>query len=66
MCDPFALEIYRRFLGGESIHALSERLRIPEERIEQRLRAAAVYLEFQQESRRSGDRPSGRSPSKVN
>ncbi len=45
MCEPFALEVYRRFLAGESIRVLAESLHIPEDRIEQRLRAAAVYFQ---------------------
>ncbi len=46
--EPFALAIYRRFLGGESVRDLAEALAIPEDRIEQRLRAAELYHERQQ------------------
>lgn len=43
MNEPFAIEIYRRYLNGETVEALSVELQIPVERIEQRLRAAAAY-----------------------
>lgn len=43
--EPFALQIYRRYLSGETIEQLSAALDIPRERIEQRLRAAAAYAE---------------------
>ena len=45
MHSPFAVEIYERFLSGESIRQLSINLRIPADRIEKRIRAAAIYLE---------------------
>jgi DNA-directed RNA polymerase specialized sigma24 family protein len=44
MWKPFALEIYRRYLNGETPEQLSESLGIPLERIEQRLRAAEAYV----------------------
>ncbi|HUJ22332.1 MAG TPA: hypothetical protein VLX58_12450 [Bryobacteraceae bacterium] len=44
MRKPFAVLVYERFLNGESIQELSDDLSIPADRIEQRLRAAAVYL----------------------
>lgn len=50
MNHPFALEIYERFLNGESIRQLAEELQIPADRIELRLRAAAQYLKHQAEA----------------
>ena len=47
MNHPFALEIYERFLNGESIRQLADELQIPADRIELRLRAAALYLKYQ-------------------
>jgi hypothetical protein len=44
MQEPFAVQIYREFLGGKTIAELSGELSIPAERIERRLRAAAAYL----------------------
>ena len=41
---PFAVELYREFLEGKSIAELSLRLGIPAERVERRLRAAALFL----------------------
>lgn len=49
--EPFAFQIYRRFLAGETIDRLSEDLGIPNERIEMRIRAAAVYRETHPSSR---------------
>lgn len=43
--EPFAIQIYRRFLGGESIAGLARELGIPHDRIEIRIRAAAIYRE---------------------
>ena len=43
--QPLAIEIYRRFLNGETVERLSTDLGIPKERIEQRLRVALVYLQ---------------------
>ena len=42
--EPFALQLYRRFLKGETIGQLSSKLGIPTDRIESRIRAAAVYV----------------------
>jgi hypothetical protein len=44
MLIPFALEIYRRYLNGETVETLSAELGIPPARIEDRLRAAEAYL----------------------
>lgn len=44
MFTPFALELYRRYLNGETIEELSAELGIPRERIEDRIRAAEAYL----------------------
>lgn len=43
--EPFALQIYRRFLEGQTIAALSLELGIPADRIEVRIRAAARYAQ---------------------
>jgi len=50
MKHPFAVEVYERFLKGESIRQLADELEIPVDRVEQRLRAAALYLEHQAKS----------------
>ncbi len=44
MLEPFALEIYRRHMEGESVEQLSAALGIPADRVEQRIRAAAAYV----------------------
>jgi hypothetical protein len=44
MFTPFALELYRRYLNGETIEELSAELGIPRERIEDRIRAAEAYV----------------------
>lgn len=44
MFTPFALELYRRHLAGDSIEKLSLELGITVERVEQRLKAAAAYV----------------------
>lgn len=44
MFTPFALEVYRRYLNGETVEDLSAELGIPLERIEDRIRAAEAYL----------------------
>jgi len=44
MFTSFALEVYRRYLNGETVEELSEELGIPPERIEYRIRAAEAYL----------------------
>ena len=45
MMEPLAIEIYRRYLNGETVEQLSADLGIPEERIEYRLRAAQAYVQ---------------------
>jgi hypothetical protein len=50
MTHPFAVEVYERFLSGESIRQLADDLQIPADRIELRLRAAALYLKHQAEA----------------
>ena len=45
MPEPLAIQIYRRFLEGESIATLALDLGIPEERVEVRIRAAARFRE---------------------
>jgi hypothetical protein len=47
MVEAFAIQIYRRFLNGESVARLAAELEIPAERIEQRIRAAQLHLERQ-------------------
>jgi hypothetical protein len=44
MFTPFALEVYRRYLNGETVEELSAELGILPERIEDRIRAAEAYL----------------------
>jgi hypothetical protein len=44
MFEPFAVQVYRRHLQGESVKQLAARYGIPPDRIERRLRAAADYL----------------------
>ncbi len=46
--QPFALQIYSRYLNGETIQQIAASLQIPVERIEQRIRAAAEYLRRQE------------------
>ena len=41
--EPFALQLYRRFLNGDTIAALALELGIPAERVEIRIRVAARY-----------------------
>jgi hypothetical protein len=50
MNQPFAVEVFERFLKGESISQLADDLQIPADRVELRLRAAALYLEHQAQS----------------
>ncbi len=50
MSEPFALELYRRFLSGETVDQLAAELAIPPERIDRRIRAAAAYRVRQQET----------------
>ncbi len=44
MMEPFAVQLYRRLLQGESADRLSADLHIPLDRIEMRLRAAEKHL----------------------
>ncbi len=53
MSEPFAVQIYRRYLNGESIQQLADRLEIPVDRVETRIRAAAEYLRRNGHSRRA-------------
>jgi hypothetical protein len=41
--EPFAIQICRRFLQGETVAELQQNLGIPAERIEARIRAAVTY-----------------------
>jgi hypothetical protein len=41
--EPFAIQICRRFLAGETMAHLQEDLGIPAERIEMRIRAAVNF-----------------------
>jgi hypothetical protein len=43
--EPFAIQIYRRFLDGETIAGLALELGIPVDRVEIRIRAAALFSE---------------------
>jgi hypothetical protein len=45
--EPLALILYRRFREGETMQDLAEQLAIPEDRVGQRLRAAALYYDRQ-------------------
>ena len=45
--EPFALALYRRFLDGETVQQLAVWLSIPEDRVAQRIRAAALFHERQ-------------------
>ena len=45
MCEPFALELHRRFVAGCQIEELAAQTGIPVERIAQRIRAADDYLD---------------------
>ena len=45
MSEPFAVVIYRGYLDGKTVEQLSTDFGISIERIEQRLRAAAAYLQ---------------------
>ena len=45
--EPFAIQLYRRFLDGETIARLALDLGIPEDRVETRIRAAALFRERQ-------------------
>jgi DNA-directed RNA polymerase specialized sigma24 family protein len=54
--EPFALQIYKRFLDGETITDLAISLGIPADRIETRIRAAALFCQ----ARRSGSTSASR------
>ncbi len=45
LAEPLAITLYRRFLNGETVQELAAALAIPEERVDQRIRAAALYSE---------------------
>jgi len=45
MFEPFAVELYRRFLNGETVRQLAVRLDIPADRVATRIHAAARYFE---------------------
>ncbi len=44
MIEPFAVQLYRRHIKGESVQQLALELGISPERIQQRIRAAAAFL----------------------
>ena len=41
---PFALELYRRHMAGDTVEKLASELKIPLDRVEQRLHAAAAHV----------------------
>ena len=41
---PLAIELYERFLNGETIEQIAADTQIPEERVAQRIRAAEEYV----------------------
>ncbi len=43
--EPLAFQVYRRFLGGETVEELAKELDLPPDRIEKRLRVAALSRE---------------------
>ncbi len=43
MREAFALQVYRKFLSGQTVQQLSAELGIPAERISQRIRAAQRF-----------------------
>ena len=45
MFESFAVELYRRFLRGETVRQLAVILDIPADRVATRIHAAARYLE---------------------
>jgi hypothetical protein len=55
--EPFALQLYRRFLGGYTIEELSGEFGIPPERIAMRIRAAEAHT-----ARHAGGSSGARSP----
>ena len=42
---PFSIQLYERFISGETIEQLAAALNIPAERIAMRIRAAESYIE---------------------
>lgn len=44
MREPLAVELYRRYLSGDTVEQLSTELGISVDRIRQRIDAAALYL----------------------
>ena len=42
---PFAIQLYQQFRGGKTALELATETGIPLERIEQRIRAAEIYLQ---------------------
>jgi hypothetical protein len=44
MCEPFALGLLRRHLGGASLEQLASETGISEDRVEARIRGAVMYL----------------------
>jgi DNA-directed RNA polymerase specialized sigma24 family protein len=44
MREPLAVELYRRYLRGDTVEQLSTELGISVERVRQRIDAAALYL----------------------
>jgi hypothetical protein len=47
MAMPLAVQLYRRYLNGESVEELSRELRLPARCIRTRLQAAAAYVSSQ-------------------
>ncbi len=46
--EPFAMMLHRRYRDGETVQQLAARLEIPEDRVVQRIRAAALYATRQE------------------
>jgi DNA-directed RNA polymerase specialized sigma24 family protein len=47
IAEPFAMMLYRRFSGGETVEELAAAFGIPQDRVDRRIRAAALYTERQ-------------------
>jgi len=45
MVESFAVELYRRFLNGETVRQLAVSLDVPADRVATRIHAAARYVE---------------------
>ncbi len=60
MVIPFAFELYLRHIAGETVEELSLKLGIPRERIEQRLRAGAMYVARHERTATAADEDVGR------